>query len=89
MTPQFVESIAFETLKLVLLVSSPVLAVALMVGLVMSIFQATTQINEMTLAYIPKIVAIYATLVVAAGFIIDRLMTFTTGIFSDFTRYVQ
>lgn len=89
MTQQFIEGVAFETLKLVLTVSSPVLAVALFVGLAMSIFQATTQINEMTLAYIPKIVAIYVTLVVAAGFIIDRLVNFTNGIFSDFSRYVQ
>lgn len=89
MNPQFIESVAFESLKVVLLVSSPVLAVALVVGLATSIFQATTQINEMTLAYIPKIVAIYVTLILAAGFIIDRLVTFTSGIFGDFSRYVQ
>lgn len=89
MNPQFIEGIAFESLKLILMVSGPTLVVALVVGLAVSVFQATTQINEMTLAYIPKIVAIYATLVVAAGFMIDRLMSFTAGIFSDFTRYIQ
>jgi len=89
MTVTFVQSVAFDTLSLILLVSGPALVVALIVGLCVSILQATTQINEQTLAYIPKIVAIYATLIVAGSFIIDRLTTFTTGIFSDFTRYIR
>lgn len=67
--------------------SGPVLLVALVVGLIISVIQATTQINEMTLAYIPKIVAIYGTLIFLSGFILDRLMDFCTGIFSDFTRF--
>ncbi|PIR21652.1 MAG: flagellar biosynthetic protein FliQ [Deltaproteobacteria bacterium CG11_big_fil_rev_8_21_14_0_20_45_16] len=89
MTSQFIESVAVEAMRTILIVSSPVLGVALVIGLAMSIFQATTQINEMTLAYIPKIVAVYVTLVVAGGFIMTRLMSFTSGIFSDFSRYVQ
>jgi len=89
MTPQFIEGIAFESLKLVLTVTGPIMGVALLVGLTISIFQATTQINEMTLAFIPKIVSIYVTLIVCAGFIIDRLTSFATNILSDFSRYVQ
>lgn len=88
MTPQFIESIAFETVRTVLVVSGPILGVALLVGLLVSIFQATTQINEMTLAYIPKIIAIYITLLIFAGFMLERLMTFTIRIFSDFSRYL-
>lgn len=87
MTVSFIEGVAFDSMMLVLLVSGPVLLVALIVGLSVSIVQATTQINEMTLAYIPKIVAIYATLILLGGFIIERLMNFTSGIFSDFTRF--
>lgn len=89
MTPQFIQGFAVETLKVVLLASLPALLAALVVGLVVGIFQATTQINEMTLAYIPKMVAIYVTLIIFAGFIMDRLMNFTSGIFSDFTRFIQ
>ena len=89
MNPQFIQGFAFETLKLILIVSAPVLVVSLVVGLTISILQDTKQIHEMTLASVPKIVAIYATLVLFSGFILDRLMTFTTGIFSDFTRFVQ
>jgi len=88
-TPAFIQGIAFETLQTVLLVSAPVLIVALIVGLTISILQATTQINEMTLAYIPKIVAIYVTLIAFGGFIIDRLMGFTTRFFSDFERFTH
>lgn len=89
MTPAFIQGIAFETLQTVLLVSAPVLVVSLIVGLGVSVLQATTQINEMTLAYIPKIVAIYATLIVFGGFIIDRLVGFTIRFFSDFERFTQ
>ncbi len=89
MTPVFIQGFAFETMKLILLVSAPVLIVGLIVGLTVSIIQATTQIHEMTLAYIPKIVAIYATLVAFGGFIVDRLMSFTSHILSDFTRFIQ
>ena len=89
MTPAFVQGVAFDSIMLVMMISGPILLVALIVGIAVSILQATTQINEMTLAYIPKIVAIYGTLILLAGFIIDRLMNFTSGIFSDFSRFVQ
>lgn len=88
MTPQFIESVAFDAIKLILVVSGPMLGVALVVGLVVSIFQATTQINEMTLAYIPKILAIFGTLIICAGFVLDRMMDFTKEIFSDFSRFI-
>ena len=88
MTASFIEGLAFDTLLLVLTVSGPILGVALVVGLTISILQATTQVNEMTLAFIPKIVAIYITLIFFAGFLLDKLMTFTEGIFSDFSRFI-
>lgn len=89
MTPQFVEGVAFEAMKLIVLVSMPALLAALTVGLAISILQATTQINEMTLAFIPKIIAIYGTLILFSGFMLDRLMDFCTKIFSDFSRFIQ
>lgn len=89
MNPAFVQGIAIDTLKLILVVSAPILIVSLIVGLTVSILQATTQVNEMTLAYIPKIVAIYAAIIIFSGFILDKLMNFTSGIFSDFSRYVK
>jgi flagellar biosynthetic protein FliQ len=89
MTPQFVQGFAFDTLKLILVVSAPVLLVAMIVGLAISVLQATTQINEATIGFVPKIVAIYATLILFAGFIMDRLITFSAGIFGDFSRFVK
>ncbi len=89
MNPQFIEGVAFETLKVIFIVSMPALMAALVVGLAVSILQATTQIQEMTLAYIPKMVAIYGTLILFSGFILDRLMNYTSGIFSDFTQFVR
>lgn len=89
MTTEFVEGVAFQAIQVILLVSAPVLLVALVVGLIFSVIQATTQINEMTLAFVPKIVAVYLTLVFAAGFIIERLVGFASSIFSDFSRFVQ
>lgn len=89
MTPVFIQSIGMETLKVILIISMPTLLVAMVVGLVVSVIQATTQIQEQTLAFIPKMVAIYLFLILFGGFIIDRLMIFSTQIFSDFSRYVQ
>lgn len=89
MTPAFVQGIAQESIKLVLLASMPALLVALVVGLVVSVIQATTQIQEATLAYIPKMVAIYLVLIMFGSFITEQLMNFSVSIFSDFSRFVR
>ena len=61
----------------ILTVAGPMLIVAMVVGLIVSIFQATTQINEQTLAFVPKIMAILLTLLLTAGFIISNMTEFT------------
>ena len=65
----------------ILTVAGPMLIVAMVVGLIVSIFQATTQINEQTLAFVPKIVAILLTLLLTAGFVISNLTEFTTRMY--------
>ena len=70
-----------DAITTILTVAAPMLIVAMVVGLIISIFQATTQINEQTLAFVPKIVAILLTLLLAAGFIITNLTDFTTRMF--------
>jgi flagellar biosynthetic protein FliQ len=89
MTPAFIQQVGMETLKTILILSMPTLLVALTVGLIISIIQATTQIQEQTLAFIPKMVSIYLFLILFGGFLMDRLMIFSTNIFSDFSRYVK
>lgn len=61
----------------IITVAAPILIVAMIVGLVISIFQATTQINEQTLAFVPKIVAILVVLLVFAGMMLTNLTDFT------------
>ena len=74
MTSQAVLSIGQQALEVTLMISAPLLVTALVVGLIVSVLQAATQINEMTLSFIPKLVAIFVALVVAGPWI---LATFT------------
>lgn len=78
MTPESIMTMGNEAIKVGLLVAAPLLLVALITGLLVSIFQASTQINEMTLSFIPKILAIIAT-----GTLLGPWMM---GIFLDYTR---
>ncbi|MFN0040430.1 MAG: flagellar biosynthesis protein FliQ [Burkholderiales bacterium] len=74
MTPDTVMNIGRQALELTLLVSAPLLVAALAVGLLVSIFQAATQINEMTLSFIPKLVAILVALVLAGPWMITLMV---------------
>ncbi len=80
MTPEFVVSLGRQAVELVLLLSAPMLICALVVGLVISIFQAATQINEQTMTFVPKIVAVLAALIIFAPWMIQKLLSFTSGI---------
>lgn len=71
-----------DTLRMVLMLSAPMLLVALAVGLVVSIFQALTQINESTLAFVPKILGVFAALALAGPWLINTLLAFTIGLFN-------
>ncbi|KRM05962.1 hypothetical protein FC89_GL000826 [Liquorilactobacillus ghanensis DSM 18630] len=64
-----------------LLISAPVLLVGMIVGLVISIFQATTQIQEQTLSFVPKLIAVLLTLILAGNFMLNILLEFTKYIF--------
>ena len=66
----------------ILIVSAPMLIIGLIVGLIISIMQATTQIHEQTLAFVPKIVAIFVALIIFGGFMLTTLTEFTTRIFT-------
>ena len=76
MTPETVMTIGRQALELTLLVSAPLLLAALGVGLLVSIFQAATQINEMTLSFIPKLVAILVMLVLAGPWMITMMVDY-------------
>ncbi|MFA6498113.1 MAG: flagellar biosynthesis protein FliQ [Desulfurivibrionaceae bacterium] len=77
MTPSEAISLTQNAVTLTLLLSAPVLLVAMVVGLLISLFQAVTQIQEMTLTFVPKIVAVFATLLFLSSWMINKLMDYT------------
>ena len=83
MTPESVMTIAQQALELTLMVSAPVLLTALIVGLVVSIFQAATQINEMTLSFIPKLVGMFLVLIVSGPWMISILQDYMIRLYSS------
>ncbi|PIE58507.1 MAG: flagellar biosynthetic protein FliQ [Desulfobulbus propionicus] len=83
MTPETVVNIGRKAVETILLTSAPMLLAALVVGLIISIFQAATQINEQTMTFIPKIVAVFITMLIFGPWIMNLLITFTFGIISD------
>lgn len=82
-------SLGQETIKTMLMLSAPLLLCALIVGLVVSIFQAVTQINEATLSFIPKIVAIAVVLLICAPWMLDLITKFTTNLYENISNYVR
>ncbi len=81
MTVEFVLGLGREAIMLVLLVAGPMLGFGLIVGLTIAIFQAVTQINEMTLTFIPKIVAVSGALLIFLPWMISIITDFTTRLF--------
>jgi flagellar biosynthetic protein FliQ len=82
MTPESVIELAQSALRVTLLVAGPMLVAGMLVGLVISIVQAATQINEMTMTFVPKIVAVMLVMVLALPWIISQMTSFTVGIFN-------
>jgi len=82
-------ALAVETLKLAFLLSLPALIVGMMVGLLISIFQATTQINEMTLSFVPKIIAIAVVLIFTMPWMMNEMMDFTKYVFKLIPTFLR
>ena len=81
-------SIAERAISVVLLTSGPLLIIALVTGLSVSIFQATTQIQEQTLAFVPKIVAVLVSIVIFGPCMLTRVTNFAGDIFQNVPRYI-
>lgn len=82
MTPEYAIDIGRQAVEMVLLLAAPMLLAALVIGLLVSIFQAATQINEQTMTFIPKIVGVFLALLFFAPWMIQTLLAFVQGIFS-------
>ena len=83
MTPQEVMVIGQEAVYIAMLISAPLLLTALAVGLAVSVVQAATQINEMTLSFIPKLLAMAATLVIAGPWMLKLMVSYTRELFES------
>ncbi len=77
MTPETVMTIAQRALEMTLMLAAPLLLVALAVGLLVGIFQAATQINEMTLSFIPKLIGMATAMVIAGPWMLKQLVNYT------------
>ncbi len=89
MTQDFVIGLARQSIELTLLISMPMLGLGLLVGLVVSIFQAVTQIQEMTLTFVPKILAVLVGLLLAFPWMMHKLLDFTRGLIENIPHYVN
>ena len=89
MSQSAVLTVLQQTLWAVAKLSGPILLAALVVGVVISLFQAVTQVNEMTLSYVPKIIAIGLVLVIAGPWMLQTLLDFTSNLLSSLPSLVQ
>lgn len=88
MTEEYIINLGREALYAILLVSTPVLGASLVVGLIVSIFQATTQIQEQTLSFVPKIIAVLVAAVIFAPWMLKVLVSFTQGLYLSLPRII-
>lgn len=89
MTTDAVVEIASEALFLIIKVSLPVLLVSLIVGLLISIFQAVTSIQEQTLTFVPKIICVFLALIVFGQWMLTSMVEYTTELWLSFSNYVH
>lgn len=89
MTPEFVVSFIKEAIVLTILVSMPMLGIGLVVGVIISIFQAVTSIQEMTLIFVPKIIAVFLGLLFFAPWILEKMVSFTSRILINIPMYIR
>lgn len=83
MTPEGVMNLGRDAMEITLLVAGPMLLVVLIIGLMVSIFQAATQINEATLSFIPKLVGVFATLVIAGPWMLTTMVDYMHLVFTS------
>lgn len=89
MTDAEVLDIARDMIFIILKCALPLLLVSLVVGLVISIFQTVTSIQEQTLTFVPKILSIFITLIICGGWIMDNIVEFMNTLFANFSTYVR
>ncbi|CPR21064.1 flagellar biosynthesis protein FliQ [Brenneria goodwinii] len=88
MTPESVMALGYEAMKIALLLAAPLLLAALFSGLIVSLLQAATQINEMTLSFIPKILAVFVTILIAGPWMLSLVLDYMRALFSNLPNLI-
>lgn len=88
MTPDTVIKLAEQAIYMIIILSAPMLLIALAVGLIVSVFQAMTQIQEQTLAFVPKIIAVFLSLVLFGPWMLTLLLDFTRDLFQQLPQLI-
>ncbi|BBI98768.1 flagellar biosynthetic protein FliQ [Ferrigenium kumadai] len=83
MTPETVVTIGQQAIEMTLMIAAPMLLTALVIGLVVSIFQAATQINEMTLSFIPKLLGMFAVLIMTGPWMVNMMVDYIQRLFGN------
>lgn len=89
MTPEFVTTIGKEMITVILMVSAPILICGMAVGLAVSIFQAVTQIQEMTLTFVPKIIVVLLVMLAFAPWMMEIIINYTSNLFESLPLYIR
>ncbi|WP_409160794.1 flagellar biosynthesis protein FliQ [Pectobacterium sp. B2J-2] len=88
MTPESVMALGYEAMKVALALAAPPLIAALLSGLLISLLQAATQINEMTLSFIPKILTVFVTLVIAGPWMLNLMLDYMRTLFGQLPNII-
>lgn len=89
MTQTLVLHIGREALMMVVILALPALGIAMLVGLLIGILQATTQIQEQTLSFVPKLVAVFVTLIISASWLLNIIINFTIRLYEQIPNIVR
>ena len=89
MSPEFVTGFLIEAMRITVMLAAPILLFGLVAGLLVSIFQAATQINEMTLVFIPKMIAVGIAIVIFFPWMLQIMIDFSQNLFASLPQYVR
>lgn len=89
MTPDFIIGFARGAIETTLFLALPILGVGMFVGLAVSIFQSITQIQEMTLSFVPKIVAVFLALLLFAPWMLEKVIQYTENLITNIPQYIR
>ena len=89
MSTDWIIDMGNDALFLIIKASAPILLVSLAVGLIISIFQTVTSIQEQTLTFVPKILAVFLTLMLLGGWMLDSMRGFMVDLWADFSLYIR